>query len=476
MHPALQLRRLTGLDKEIVDALAVRPEGLPQVRVGERVATKVSQTKLSRAMSSLVARGLLRKEGTTRGRFLLTDDAIWFARPPQLRPVVRYDPARIGSYEPNRSRWLPEMDRARMEAAAKGVEHQLDASTYSRQIAERFLIDLSWASSALEGNTYDYLDSEALIKFGQHASGHDLVEATMMLNHKRAIAQLLDKVGDNVLMPQFAARLHAMLMRDLLAPEDLGRIRANEVGIGGSAYRPAIDARILTADLGALLWKAGEVADPFEASFFLLLGLSYLQGFADGNKRLSRLFCNVPLLWHGKPPMSFVGVDKADYLTGLIVFYELADPSVLGHVVAVAYERTAPTYSAAVATRRIPRSIELQQRHRIEAMVQEYVASAIAAQVQVPKEFAASRMPDVADADKRVLTESFAEIVAALTPENAAAWGVEASDAQHFADLPKAGQPTLAGQLSLFGDARSNSDTASPGAPAPKSARGRSGK
>lgn len=46
---------------------------------------------------------------------------------------------------------------------------RIDASTFIRSLSERFIIDLSWASSNLEGNTYDYLDTEKLIRFGEEA-------------------------------------------------------------------------------------------------------------------------------------------------------------------------------------------------------------------------------------------------------------------------------------------------------------------
>lgn len=45
--------------------------------------------------------------------------------------------------------------------------------TYARQILDRLLIDLSWASSHLEGNTYTRLDTENLIEFGRQAPGKD---------------------------------------------------------------------------------------------------------------------------------------------------------------------------------------------------------------------------------------------------------------------------------------------------------------
>ena len=41
------------------------------------------------------------------------------------------------------------------------------ASTYARQIFSRLLIDLSWNSSRLEGNTYSLLETEAPVGTGR---------------------------------------------------------------------------------------------------------------------------------------------------------------------------------------------------------------------------------------------------------------------------------------------------------------------
>jgi hypothetical protein len=55
----------------------------------------------------------------------------------------------------------------------------------------RLLIDLSWASSQLEGNPYSRLDTERLIEFGQAAEGKGALETQMILNHKQAIEYLV---------------------------------------------------------------------------------------------------------------------------------------------------------------------------------------------------------------------------------------------------------------------------------------------
>lgn len=350
------------------------------------------------------------------------------------RPTSAYNPAIVGSYRANETRWLPQGAAQRMEAAAANVQHQIDASTYSRQIAERFLIELSWASSSLEGNTYNYLETEALIKFGAAASGHDLAEATMIVNHKKAIITLLEKLNTPLLNVESISRLHALLMRDALWPEELGRIRRSDVRIGGSSYRPSSDPVQLQADFGGLLGHAEQVENPFEASFLLLAGIPYIQPFSDGNKRSGRLACNFPLLKAGVPPMSFISLDKANYLAGLILFYETGDISLLAEVVADGYVAAVPSYAAAVAVGRQPRSVELRERHGIERAIQSLVQAAIADESNRVDEEVTRRFPNVSAEDKAVLTESIDSALKALNEVNAPAWGVAPEIAAKYAE------------------------------------------
>ena len=51
---------------------------------------------------------------------------------------------------------------------------------------ERMIIELSWKSSKIEGNTYTLLDTEKLILENKEAEGHSKKEAQMILNHKDA--------------------------------------------------------------------------------------------------------------------------------------------------------------------------------------------------------------------------------------------------------------------------------------------------
>lgn len=435
MHPALLVPRLTGFDREVVGALAASgPSTQAKLLVRLR---GVSQATLSRAMKRLADQGIVEKGGATRdAMFRLSPAAEHFARPPHLRPVARYDRARIDGYEPNKTRWLPREAEDRMRQAAGRVAHQLDASTYSRRIAERFLIDLSWASSHLEGNTYKYLEAEALIKYAETAEGHDWTEATMILNHKRAIGLLLEAVDTRGITPEWTARLHSLLMRDLVPAEALGRVRSrgDEYGIGGSSYRPSSDPVRLAEDQGALCWAAERVENPFEASFLLMAGTAYLQAFHDGNKRTGRLACNLPLLRAGLPPMSFMAVTPSEYITGAIAFYELGDPAPLADVLSRAYAEAAPHYSAAVATQRAPRSAEIRHRGRINAAIAALMEEAVAGRPREVAAYAAEALADLPEQDRGILEANIAAALAAIGPHNHDAWEADRRLVEAFAE------------------------------------------
>lgn len=67
---------------------------------------------------------------------------------------------------------------------------ELDQTILRREL-ERFMIELSWKSSKIEGNTYTLLETETLLKEGQEAQGHPKQEALMILNHKDAFKTIL---------------------------------------------------------------------------------------------------------------------------------------------------------------------------------------------------------------------------------------------------------------------------------------------
>jgi hypothetical protein len=79
----------------------------------------------------------------------------------------------LDDYEPNRTKYLPRELKSNLHRVGKPIVADRAAGTFARDILSRLLIDLSWSSSRLEGNTYSRLDTQRLIEFAQVAEGVD---------------------------------------------------------------------------------------------------------------------------------------------------------------------------------------------------------------------------------------------------------------------------------------------------------------
>jgi hypothetical protein len=426
-HPVLAIRSLTGLDKSVFDILARAKDRPPtQNEISGKLGGAASQSSVSRSIARLTAEGLVEKFGTKRfSQFKVTPEALWFSLPPHARPPVPFDPNRIGDYFASRSSWLPAGAAARMKAAAPARAPSIDAATFSREIAERFMIDLAYASSALEGNTYSHLETEVLIKYGESAGGRTAEEATMILNHKAAIGWVIEEIDRIRIEPDTAMRLHALLMRGLVRHDNAGAVRRHAVGISGSAYEPTVDGSGLAYGLAELCSAVSMREDPFEASFGLLAGLAYLQTFADGNKRLGRVMASIPLLKQGLAPLSFVGVDRSVYSAGMLSWYELADPKPLADAIAEGYETSAPAYAVAHAVKRVPRGIEIRERQRTNQVLADYLRAYVEGERTEPFDFAVQRFHDLALDDTAHMATYISEVVEALNESSAIAYGID---------------------------------------------------
>ncbi|PKO32656.1 MAG: cell filamentation protein Fic [Betaproteobacteria bacterium HGW-Betaproteobacteria-7] len=287
----------------------------------------------------------------------------------QRRPVG-YQLDFLAHYQPNASYYLPESLREQLHTLGKSSANEAPAGTFARGLAQRLLIDLSWASSQLEGNTYSRLDTERLIEFGQIADGKDALETQMILNHKAAIEYLLNDPACCVVAPSTLISLHALLS-DGLMPDPLacGRLRRRAVDIGGSVYLPVALPQRLEELFTATLEIAAEIRDPLEQAFFLMVHIPYLQPFEDVNKRLSRLAANIPLLRHNLCPLSFVDIPQQAYIDGMIAIYELNRVELLRDVFVWAYERSCQQYTAVRQQLVPPDTLRLRYRKELAEVV-----------------------------------------------------------------------------------------------------------
>ena len=344
------------------------------------------------------------------------------SQPRHLRKPVGYQLDFLSSYEPNHTAYLPPGLREQLHSLGRSPADQTPAGTFAKDILQRLLIDLSWASSHLEGNTYSHLDTERLIEFGQAAEGKNALETQMILNHKQAIEYLVLNPENARVHTDTLIALHAFLSDGLMAdPTAVGRIRRRAVEIGGSVFLPIALPQRLEELFGIVTQMAAEITDPFEQAFFLMVHLPYLQPFEDVNKRVSRLAANIPFIRHNLCPLSFIDVPQQAYVDGMLGVYELHRVDLLRDVFVWAYERSCQQY-VAVKQNLVPPDI-FRLRHR-QALAE--VIAAIVRQGDAPTEQAVtSRMPaSVAAADHAHFVQLALAEFGALHAGNAVRFGI----------------------------------------------------
>lgn len=343
-------------------------------------------------------------------------------QPRHMRQPIGYQLTFLEQYHPNQTAYLPQNLRDQLHALGRSPAEQTPAGTFARDILNRLLIDLSWASSQLEGNTYSRLDTERLIEFGQIADGKDALETQMILNHKEAINYLVRDPEHAVLSSSTLLALHALLSDGLMAdPSACGRIRHRAVEIGGSVYMPVALPQRLEELFGIVIQMATEIADPFEQAFFLMVHLPYLQPFEDVNKRVSRLAANIPFIHHNLCPLSFIDVPQQAYVDALIGVYELTRIELLRDVFVWAYERSCQQYVAVKQTLVPPDIFRLRHRQALSQVVAAIVRHGAPARTETIR----AQLPaNVTNAD----IEPFVALVMAefksLHPDNAVRFGI----------------------------------------------------
>ena len=414
----------TDTDVRIIAEIGRHAAGVGMNALHSNVEDAISRRSLQRRIAQLVTDGRLIREGKHRGvRYRLAQiigeghiaellplikapaevyvplssagEAIraHVRQPRQKRTPVGYDQSLLEAYFPNETCYLPAELREQLRQIGNPPDDKRAAGTFARDMLGRLLIDLSWASSRLEGNTYSRLDTQRLIEFGQAAEGKDALETQMILNHKAAIELLVNEADLVDLTPYAIFSLHALLSDGLMADSSAcGRIRRRPVDIGGSVYRPIAMPQRLEELFRVILTMAKEIRDPFEQAFFVMVHLPYLQPFEDVNKRVSRLAANIPLVRSNLCPLSFIDVPERAYVDAMLGVYELIRIELLRDVFVWAYERSCQQYLAVCQELVPPDTFRLRYRQALSAAVRalvlqrqsptrETVAAAILAEV-----------------------------------------------------------------------------------------------
>jgi len=310
---------------------------------------------VKRELSSMVQQGLLaiKKAGaatsytvTTYGRLLQAVDPQQYCQiePDQRRGNTSYNfnlfsEINFQLFNPQEYQRLEQATAIYRQRAAKV------SPAINHKELERFMIELSWKSSKIEGNTYTLLNTERLLKYGLEAPHHNKEEAIMIINHKEAFQFIMDHQEIFLTLTRAnLEKLHQILMKDLAVNNDL---RAMGVGITGSRYRPLDNKYQIAEALEDLSLAISRLKTGYDKALLALAGISYIQPFEDGNKRTGRLMANALLLAHNLAPLSYRSVSEEEYKEATLVFDELNSLVPLKKIFIGQYEFAANNYTLA---------------------------------------------------------------------------------------------------------------------------------
>lgn len=304
----------------------------------------------------------------------------YLIKPTYARDPVGYNQNFLRSYKPNRTWYLEKEKRDELFALGRAENGIFPAGTYVRKIMNRLLIDLSWNSSRLEGNTYSLLETKRLIELGENVVGKDITDAQMILNHKNAIEYIVESVEEEEKeITSYQVRsIHALLSENLLGDSSaLGRVRHIAVAISDSTYLPLENPHLIEECFDLFIQKLNKIEDPFEQSFFALVHLSYLQTFEDVNKRTARIVGNIPLIQHNLKPLSFTDVPQDAYTKSLLTVYEKNDVCLFRDLYLWAYQRSAKQYAGVQQVMGESNILKLRYRDIIKEIIHRIVVEKV---------------------------------------------------------------------------------------------------
>lgn len=292
--------------------------------------SNISLVTVKRRLSELTEMGLLTQSGAGRSVTYNLSEKGLLLKPIDAESYLRLDPDtrshgtsfNFSLFEKPYVHLFADEELTAIETATKTYKNNAkyaDQSIHNKELL-RFIIEFSWKTTQIEGNTYDLLSTERLLRYGEKSKNNTEYEAQMILNQKEALEFILDDLSawQN---PDIAKleKLHSIVCKNLGISKNL---RKGLIGITGTSYRPLDNEFQIREALKNLLTWVQSTDNIYEKTLLGILGVSYIQPFADGNKRTSRLLGNAILLSSRLAPLSYRSVDDKTYKEAMLVFYE----------------------------------------------------------------------------------------------------------------------------------------------------------
>ncbi len=290
---------------------------------------KISRITIIRDLNKLLKFGLIKRQGKGRGVIYKLSPSYYLFKPIN---VDEYFNLETDKRKARRS-FNFEIFKYLKDIFSQGEKEYLNkllseyrfnlrkiSSDILKQEFERLTIDLSWKSSAIEGNTYTLLETESLIKRGEKAKGRQKEETIMVLNHKKTLDYIKKNLNNfQKISVSELEDIHQLLTKNLNIRKG---VRKSIIGITGTVYQPLDNVYQIKEALEKTCQVVNKEKNVFAKAIILMLLIAYIQPFVDGNKRTGRLVANAVLMAYNACPLSYRNVDEEAYKKAIILFDE----------------------------------------------------------------------------------------------------------------------------------------------------------
>jgi Fic family protein len=185
-----------------------------------------------------------------------------------------------------------------------------------------FDVDFTYNSTAIEGNTFSFLETKILLQEGITIGGKTMREHLEIINHKEAIdyIEALSRKKPADLHRTDIFNLHAIILKSIDA-KNVGTYRAVPVYVklrDGTNHIFCDPLKIIDEMETYFGWLISEKTEhPLIIASEAHMRFVSIHPFIDGNGRTARLIMNLILLQHGFTPVIIKNKDRISYLDAI---------------------------------------------------------------------------------------------------------------------------------------------------------------
>ena len=202
------------------------------------------------------------------------------------------------------------------------------------RLAEEFMIDFTYNSNAIEGNTLT-LKETALALEGMTIDQKPLKDHLEAVGHRDAFLYVQDVAKQELPLSETVIKnIHALVLMN--RPDDKGVYRRIPVRIMGAYTEPAQPYMIepkMTELLSSNEERKSTMTDIERIALFHL-EFEGIHPFIDGNGRTGRLILNLDLIRNGYPPINVKFTDRKRYYDAFDAFYKDNDATPMTELIA----------------------------------------------------------------------------------------------------------------------------------------------